>query len=227
MALNINNVVAKSRSNFILTNSIHKCATYVRICLERGGFNSDGHPRLAKNYDKFLPHRGFKEIAVLYTEDQRAVFTRDKAQLCDIAVFKHPVTPSAPGHICLWNGANWTSDFRQRRMNVYSQDVEAHIFRYTGEVDDSPVDPSIYNESSSSGGGDSSFGGGGGTRGSNFLGQKHMTNEELNKDMSNREELISFLRTTKSEIPDTPPPMVITKNKSTLEHDSITIERMD
>lgn len=55
----------------------------------------------------------------------------------------------------------------------------------------------------------------------------HLTKNELVKDLSNREELISFIRTDKSTIPDNPPPKLVAVTESNMELDTITVHRLD
>lgn len=39
----------------------------------------------------------------------------------------------------MYTGSQWISDFRQNRMGVYAAPVNAYIFRYTGEINNSPI----------------------------------------------------------------------------------------
>ena len=48
----------------------------------------------------------------------------------DIAVYENPSNSNEPGHICMYNGQNWYSDFKQRNMFVYSDGTSnIKIFR--------------------------------------------------------------------------------------------------
>lgn len=84
-----------------------RCARYVRLALLAGGLNIVGNPVDAKDYGPFLLNRGF---AVVDEVDY-------KPQKGDIAVFDafqgakkyHP-----SGHIQMYNGIQWVSDFIQQ-----------------------------------------------------------------------------------------------------------------
>lgn len=104
------------------------CAKYVRFMLEAGGINTAGHPVGAQDYDRFLPTKGFKCIADLYGNDKQNEFTRKYAQAGDIAVMHH----GKYGHICMYTGGQWISDFAQNRMWVYSGNGRVLVFRYNG-----------------------------------------------------------------------------------------------
>lgn len=121
--------------------SQHRCAWAVRNFLEHGGINTTGRPGLAKQYTLFLPKIGYQLIGSVNNRNSQEQFTRTGAQPGDIAVYMKPGFPDQPGHICLWNGRNWCSDFRQKSLNVYPQDTIAYIYRYTGEINNSPIDP--------------------------------------------------------------------------------------
>lgn len=120
--------------------SQHVCAKYVRTYLEHGGIDTSGRPGLARQYTTYLPTIGFSHIATVSEAGAQDQFTQNVARPGDIAVYTKPGAPSQPGHICMWTGSQWVSDFRQRRMSVYSSNVQAHIFRYTGVIDNHPVE---------------------------------------------------------------------------------------
>lgn len=83
-----------------------KCAMYVRWALEAEGVNTDGHPVSACDYGPFLLKRGFKTVP-----------NSSSKQLGDIRVWsafgKH-----LNGHIDMWNGKQWVSDFREKNEYV-------------------------------------------------------------------------------------------------------------
>lgn len=107
-----------------------KCAKYVRLMLEAGGISTDGRPVAAKNYTRFLPTKGFKHIASLWGGAEQSNFSSHAAKPGDIAVMDH----GTYGHICMWTGSQWVSDFIQRNMWVYSGNGTCEIFRYGGEI---------------------------------------------------------------------------------------------
>jgi len=83
---------------------IGRCAKYVRLALEDGGMKTDGRPVSAKDYGPFLLKKGFKEISG----------GNDKPG--DIVVFegfKGPKSNHPDGHIQMYNGNDWVSDFIQ------------------------------------------------------------------------------------------------------------------
>ena len=100
----------------------HHCAMCVCMAIEAGGVNTAGHPNPAWQYVNFLPKIGFQAIS--FTNPQPG----------DIVVIN--CTPSRKwGHICMFNGEYWVSDFVQNNCNVYtgSRDVctmEWHLFRH-------------------------------------------------------------------------------------------------
>lgn len=134
-------LAAASDPNLCKQSSQHRCAFAVRSFLERGGLDTTGRPGLAKQYTNFLPKIGYQLIGSVNNRASQEQFTASGAQPGDIAVYIKPGHPEQPGHICLWDGRNWCSDFRQKGLNVYSADTVAYIYRYTGEIDNSPVDP--------------------------------------------------------------------------------------
>ena len=89
--------------------SVGLCAKYVRLALEDGGMTTwgktkaDQRPGSAKDYGPFLLHKGFTEIEV----------SNDNYQIGDIAVIES-FPKNEHGHIEMYNGENWVSDFIQR-----------------------------------------------------------------------------------------------------------------
>ncbi|WP_312903043.1 glycoside hydrolase family 24 protein [Chryseobacterium taichungense] len=100
----IDKAVAKINSN-VEPKSISACAKYVRIAIEAGGLSTNGRPISAKNYDVFLPKLGVTQIS---TEN----YTPKKGDISVIqSIANHP-----HGHICMYNGSQWVSDFKQIDM---------------------------------------------------------------------------------------------------------------
>ena len=105
--------------------SQHECARYVRLAIQAGGCPTYIHPSSAKEYDTFLPKLGFKSIPLT---DYRPVKG-------DIIVIKPPQDQSGHehGHIAMFNGKKWISDFMQRDMyggSVYrKKGTDYHLFR--------------------------------------------------------------------------------------------------
>lgn len=106
-----------------------RCAAAVRQFIEAGGISTAGRPGSACHYKSYLPTIGFNCIATLYGRPQQAAWSTTQGRPGDIAVMDHGVH----GHICMWNGKEWVSDFFQgNRMWVYSGDGTCFIFRYAG-----------------------------------------------------------------------------------------------
>lgn len=108
------------------TTSQHACAKYVRMAIEAGGVSTDGRPNWAWKYIDYLPNIGFEFIGKV-SRDKMKTFN---AQPGDIAVYQKNGDPSVPGHICMWTGVQWTSDFKQSNMIVYGNTQEAYLFRF-------------------------------------------------------------------------------------------------
>lgn len=127
--------------NLCGSSSSHMCARAVRTFLERGGIDTTGRPGLARQYVGYLPRIGFQHIGTLSTTNAQTAFTMSGARPGDIAVYQKPGAPSEPGHICMWNGQNWCSDFRQTHMAVYRSlgNSIIHIYRWNGEINNAPI----------------------------------------------------------------------------------------
>jgi hypothetical protein len=92
--------VLTSRS---LDKSTGSCARFVRIAMEAGGLNTSRRPVSAKNYDDYLPSLGFTDVS----SSSYSPKTGDISVIQSIPGHVH-------GHICMFNGTIWISDFRQR-----------------------------------------------------------------------------------------------------------------
>ena len=98
------------------------CARHVRLALKAGGINDSGHPAAATDYLHYLPKRGFARIP-----------NGSQLQPGDICV--QPAGGShIYGHICMFTGKAWVSDFIQKNMIVYNGGKwPSVLFRYTGK----------------------------------------------------------------------------------------------
>ncbi len=100
--------------------SVGLCAMYLRKAIIAGGIPlyQGGD---AWHYKYVLPILGFKEI------DKKA-----EKMVGDIVVFQ-PIGGRKFGHIAIWNGRQWVSDFKQRSIIVHSdyarKECEYSIFR--------------------------------------------------------------------------------------------------
>ena len=90
------------------------CAMHVRMAIEKGGVDLDGHPVDAYQYMTFLPKKGFKLIHSGRKQDLENPnvypFSND-LQKGDVVVFGR--TSSHPhGHIAIYDGQNWYADYK-------------------------------------------------------------------------------------------------------------------
>jgi type VI secretion system secreted protein VgrG len=83
-----------------------KCATYVREALEAGGMNTTGRPVSAKDYGPFLKTHGFASVPLASHVPTKG----------DIVVIQPYKGGSVHGHIAMYDGNQWLSDFKQRDM---------------------------------------------------------------------------------------------------------------
>jgi len=98
------------------------CGRYVRWALEAGGVNTTGHPGIAKLYGTLLTRERFRIIL----QDQYV------ARKDDVVVFQNYGNQRfAAGHIQMFNGTRWVSDFRQLNFTPGSSynGVSYEIFR--------------------------------------------------------------------------------------------------
>ncbi|MBV9883330.1 MAG: peptidoglycan-binding protein [Sphingomonadaceae bacterium] len=91
------NVAAKSQGH---------CAKAIRLGLEAGGVSINPHPLNAREYGPYLLKYEFTEVAA----------TEVSAQKGDIAVIQPHSGGNPAGHITMYDGATWWSDFKQRTM---------------------------------------------------------------------------------------------------------------
>lgn len=100
------------------------CARSVRKALEAGGMRIVGPHNYAYNYLECLPEMGFYEI--------NAKSPDYKPKPGDIVVH-NPVKGHESGHIAMYNGSAWISDFVQKDIyggSAYRQSDNYKVFRY-------------------------------------------------------------------------------------------------
>jgi hypothetical protein len=107
-------------------SSQHACAKWVRMAIEAGGIPTNGRPNWAWKYIDYLPTIGFEFVQKVKKADSKS-FPFEPG---DIAVYQKNEDPNVPGHICMWTGRQWCSDFKQNNMIVYGGTPEAYIFRF-------------------------------------------------------------------------------------------------
>lgn len=88
------------------TLSTGYCASAIRLALEAGGINMNGHPMFPKDYGSFLRMRGFYQITPTPPVTYHPI-------LGDIMVIQPYPGGRPEGHIQAWAGAYWISDFKQ------------------------------------------------------------------------------------------------------------------
>ena len=123
------NIAAQWITKHSASVSLHSCAKYVRMAIEAGFRDKNatsGRPNWAWKYIYYLPKIGFKYLTTV----KRKELGRYKPKIGDIAVYLKNNDKNVPGHICMYNGERWISDFKQNNMFVYKGTNEAHIFRF-------------------------------------------------------------------------------------------------
>lgn len=87
--------------------SVGLCAMYVRKAIIAGGIPLYWGGN-AYHYKYVLPVLGFEQVD-----------SKEERQVGDIVVFQ-PIGGRRFGHISMWNGKQWVSDFKQRNFIVHS-----------------------------------------------------------------------------------------------------------
>lgn len=99
------------------------CAWYTMRALQAGGCPAIILP--AQWYSWFMPVVGFKQVSK----------TNYKPQAGDVVVFQRPKFRKKNGsihlwgHIAMYNGKQWISDFKQKKKNPYGREVPYKLFR--------------------------------------------------------------------------------------------------
>jgi hypothetical protein len=98
-------IVSLISSGFANTqDNIEDChARAIRLSLEAGGLNTKGYPLLSKNYGPFLSKLGFSLIS-------SADYIPKKG---DMRVFQPYPGGDPVGHIDMYDGNQWISDFKE------------------------------------------------------------------------------------------------------------------
>ena len=92
------------------------CAWYVMRALQEGGCPISIYPAWA--YEYVLPLHGFKEVS-------KKDYSPKTGDIVVIERSKKHIW----GHIAIFNGKIWVSDFKQRSMNVYKRTYPYKIYR--------------------------------------------------------------------------------------------------
>lgn len=128
MAFNLER--AMSATSMAGSSSQGRCAKFVRQYIEAGGVSTAGRPDFAWAYRNYLPKIGWSYLTQLNGLAAQMQFSRTAVQPGDISVMDH----GQYGHICIWNGRAWVSDFIQRNMWPYKGQGTCYIFRFTGKI---------------------------------------------------------------------------------------------
>lgn len=97
--------------------SLGKCARYVRVALQHAGYKFTPNPSAYQYASGTLSGAGFGQIS-----------TNTPYQVGDIIVIGRSAK-HIHGHICIWDGKNWISDFVQRKWNPYSTPQSYTLWR--------------------------------------------------------------------------------------------------
>jgi hypothetical protein len=119
--LNVSAAVNHLDSAAIPSPGNGQCAQWVRQALDAGGFDDSGHPTDAKNYGPFLTSKGFSDVGSSDSSPQAG----------DVVVIQNYPGGSVPGHIAMYDGSQWVSDFVQQDFwggPGYRQYQPAHEF---------------------------------------------------------------------------------------------------
>lgn len=100
-----------------LNSSKHCCALFVTVAMNSGGCPIGLFP--AWYYSNILPYFNFKEIPLNNYIPKKG----------DIIVIENS-KEHFWGHIAMYNGQQWISDFKQKNMNPYKKSYKYKIFRY-------------------------------------------------------------------------------------------------
>jgi len=105
-----------------LSGSAGKCGQYVATALRNAGFNipDTGNHGYTFYSNNKLTNVGFREISKPSSYKKGDVYVNEKNA-------NHPY-----GHVAIYNGNNWVSDFIQKSENVYKNNDggKKHYFRY-------------------------------------------------------------------------------------------------
>jgi hypothetical protein len=82
------------------------CAKHVQAALEAGGVSGDGHPIEAKKYGPYLVSKGFRAVPPTAYAPARG----------DVVVIQPRQKGNGPGHIAIYDGSQWISDYRQKNF---------------------------------------------------------------------------------------------------------------
>lgn len=111
-------IAASSASRAALGRSIGRCALYVRRALQAAGYSFTPQPSAYQYAHGTLASAGFVRLS----NDNYV------PQVGDVAVFNR-TAKNPHGHIQIYDGSQWVSDFRQPKFSPYSQHNGYSVWR--------------------------------------------------------------------------------------------------
>ena len=122
---NIDKAIDYLNDNAVPPYGEGRCATHVRKGILAGGIDITPHPVPAKDYGPYLEKYGFKEVSASSYHPVRG----------DIIVMQSFPGASNPyGHIEMYSGTEWISDYKQSDLYPGSKfkenNAEYHIYRW-------------------------------------------------------------------------------------------------
>lgn len=103
MEWNINTAVDHAK-RYANARSLGRCAEYTREAISAGGVEI-GHTNSAKDYGILLENAGFKAIGI-----------GENLLAGDVVIIQPYPGGNPNGHMAIFDGTTWYSDFRQRDM---------------------------------------------------------------------------------------------------------------
>ena len=107
-------------------SSVKQCAKFVRKALEAGGINTADHPESAADYIGYMHKFGFDLVSKGYGDKLPEDYTPQKG---DVVVIGR-VGSHRHGHIAMYNGEQWVSDFKQKSFKIYDTIKDYTIWRH-------------------------------------------------------------------------------------------------
>lgn len=118
-------IAASAASRAAHGGSIGRCALYVRRALQSAGYSFTPQPSAYQYANGTLASAGFKKIDT----------NNYQPQIGDVVVFNR-TSKNPHGHIQIYDGKDWVSDFRQSKFSPYSQHNGYSVWRDSRYLDD-------------------------------------------------------------------------------------------
>lgn len=117
-------IAAQIASRAAHRSSIGRCALYVRRALQSAGYSFTPQPSAYQYANGTLKSAGFTRINS----------NNYQPQLGDVVVFNR-TSKNPHGHIQIYDGSDWVSDFRQPKFSPYSQHNGYSVWRDSRYLD--------------------------------------------------------------------------------------------